>query len=242
MADRRFRSIFTGRSIRGTQPWMCGILVSVASRDTSTAHDGLIPWIAARGPDSLQTLRIQIPSSESRTVLEVTFVSSVLHLRGDDVTVQPLVSVAGDVLCWNGEVWDGLEIGEDENDGVKLLAALTTQKPVWKVIRGIRGPWAMVYYSSEDKKLWFGRDCLGRRSLLQKRVVETGALVLSSVGVDMSGWAEVGAEGLWWLDLNNWPVMAPSDVFLFPKRTLTVEFFRYDPVGVRELQRAAYGR
>ena len=194
------------------QKWMCGILVSVAPRDTSVNHDDLVEWIAARGPDSLQTHRIQLPASDSQPSLELTFTSSVLHLRGNEVTVQPLISEAGDILCWNGEVWDGLEIGEDENDGVKLLAALTAGNPVWKVMEGIEGPWAMVYYSSKDKKLWFGRDCLGRRSLLQKRMVNSGALVLSSVGMDMTDWTEVGVEGLWCLDLNNWPVMGQIEV------------------------------
>ena len=191
---------------------MCGILVSVAPRDTSASHDDLVDWIAARGPDSLQTHRIQLPASDSQPSLELTFTSSVLHLRGNEVTVQPLISEEGDILCWNGEVWDGIEIGEDENDGVRLVAALTAEKPVWKVMEGIEGPWAMVYYSSKDKKLWYGRDCLGRRSLLQKRMVNSGTLVLSSVGVDMTDWTEVGVEGLWCLDLNNWRVMGQIEV------------------------------
>jgi asparagine synthetase B (glutamine-hydrolysing) len=191
---------------------MCGILVSVAPRDTSASHDDLVEWIAARGPDSLQTHRIQLPATDSQPSLELTFTSSVLHLRGNEVTVQPLISEVGDILCWNGEVWAGLKIGEDENDGVKLLAGLTAGKPVWKVMERIEGPWAIVYYSSKDKKLWFGRDCLGRRSLLQKQMVNSGALVLSSAGVDMTDWTEVGVEGLWCLDLNNWPVMGQSEV------------------------------
>jgi asparagine synthetase B (glutamine-hydrolysing) len=191
---------------------MCGILVSVAPRDTSASRNDLVDWISARGPDSLQTHRIQLLGSDSQPSLELAFTSSVLHLRGHEVTVQPLISEAGDVLCWNGEVWDGLEIGEDENDGVKLLAALTAGKPVWKVMEGIEGPWAMVYYSSKDRKLWFGRDCLGRRSLLQRRMVDSGAFVLSSVGVDMTDRTEVGVEGLFCLDLNNWPVTGQSEV------------------------------
>ena len=191
---------------------MCGILVSVTPRDASASHNDLVDWISARGPDSLQTHRIQLPGSDSQPSLELAFTSSVLHLRGHEVTVQPLISEAGDVLCWNGEVWDGLEIGEDENDGVKLLAALTAGKPVWKVMEGIEGPWAMVYYSSKDRKLWFGRDCLGRRSLLQRRMVDSGAFVLSSVGVDMTDRTEVGVEGLFCLDLNNWPVTGQSEV------------------------------
>lgn len=38
------------------------------------------------------------------------FHASVLHMRGDVVTSQPFVSKDGDVLLWNGEIFDGLEV------------------------------------------------------------------------------------------------------------------------------------
>jgi asparagine synthetase B (glutamine-hydrolysing) len=208
-----FIAEFFFRDTAEQEKWMCGILVSVAPRDISACHDDLVGWIASRGPDSLQTHRIQLSGRDSKPPIEITFTSSVLHLRGHGVTVQPLISDTGDILCWNGEVWDGLEIREDEDDGVKLLAALTAGKPIWKVMEGVEGPWAMVYYSSKDMKLWFGRDCLGRRSLLQKRVVDSGTFVLSSVGVDLAGWTEVGVEGLWCLDLNGWSMQDQNEVF-----------------------------
>ena len=183
---------------------MCGILASIAYRGDSSFNEDLIPWISARGPDSLQTYTVQIsiPGNNSQTFLELTFTSSVLHLRGQDVTVQPLVSESGDVLCWNGEIWQGLNIEDNENDGLKLLAALTSEKSVWKVMETVEGPWAMVYYSSSERKLWYGRDCLGRRSLL--RMSSAGGIVLSSVGVDMGQWEEVSVNGLWCLNLDEW--------------------------------------
>lgn len=195
---------------------MCGILFSCAFGDSPSAdHDGLAPYISARGPDSLQTYRLQIPVGYSEQLLELTFTSSVLHLRGREVTVQPLVSDKLDVLCWNGEVWQGLNVHDDENDGLKLLEALSTEKAVWKVMEGIEGPWAMVYFSSNDKKLWFGRDCLGRRSLLRRSIPDSNGLLLSSVSVDMKDWEEVGVDGLWCLDLEEW-IMQRREVFLFP--------------------------
>lgn len=184
---------------------MCGILVSVAVKGTAgTSHNDLTPWISARGPDSLQTRRVEVPFLDLQTSLELTFTSSVLHLRGHEVTVQPLVSHTGDILCWNGEIWQGLAVEQDENDGLKLLEALTSgNKELWQVMGGIEGPWAMVFYDFKSRKLWYGRDCLGRRSLMRKMVPETGELLLSSVGVDMDAWDEVGVEGLWCLDLNE---------------------------------------
>ena len=192
---------------------MCGILFSVAFRDSpSAAHDDLAPYISARGPDSLQTHRIQIPVGHAEQSIELTFTSSVLHLRGQKLTVQPLVSEKMDVLCWNGELWHGLKVHDDENDGLKLLEALSTEKAVWKVMEGIEGPWTMVYFSSNDKKLWFGRDCLGRRSLLRRNLPDSNGLLLSSVGVDMRDWEEVGVGGLWCLDLEDW-IIQRREVF-----------------------------
>lgn len=183
---------------------MCGILVSVAIKGASgSAHNGLAPWIAARGRDSLQTRQIEIPFPDSQLSLVLTFTSSVLHLRGHEVTVQPLESQNSDVLCWNGEIWQGLTVQDDENDGLKLLVELTSGKQVSQVMGNIEGPWAMVFYDSKAKKLWYGRDCLGRRSLMKKTVSETGELLLSSVGVDMDGWEEVGVDGIWCLDLQE---------------------------------------
>ena len=183
---------------------MCGILVSVAIKGSEkSALNGLTPWIAARGPDSLQTQRIQIPFPDTQQSVELTFTSSVLHLRGHDVSVQPLVSQSGDILCWNGEIWQGLSVADDENDGLKLLDELVSGKKVWEVLGQIEGPWAMVFYDASKRRLWYGRDCLGRRSLMRKMIRETGELLLSSVGVDMDGWDEVGVEGLGCLELQE---------------------------------------
>src|SRR5436190_649869 len=110
---------------------MCGILVSI-SFNSSSAQD-LIPYISSRGPDSLQTHHVRLPN------LELSFTSSVLHLRGETVTVQPLVSEKGDVLCWNGEICQGLDIPDNENDGVKLLQALAGEESVWKVMEILEG-------------------------------------------------------------------------------------------------------
>jgi asparagine synthetase B (glutamine-hydrolysing) len=184
---------------------MCGIFVSVGFRGSSNAvPDEYVDWISARGPDSLQSHTAQILAGDSEHALELTFTSSVLHLRGKQVTVQPLLSQCGDILCWNGEIWKGLDVKDHENDGLKLLEALTSGATVWDVIGNIEGPWAMVYYSSNDRKLWYGRDSLGRRSLVRKSDSKTGGILLSSVGIDMTEWEEVDVDGLWCIDLDTW--------------------------------------
>jgi len=185
---------------------MCGIVVSIGfTGSSSSIHEKLAPWISSRGPDSLKTVKFNLASTHAGSP-ELTFTSSVLHLRGAEVAVQPLVSTTGDILCWNGEVWKGLEIGENENDGLKLLDALSSiseRKKVWQIMEKVEGPWAMAYFSTRENKLYFGRDCLGRRSLL-RGVGEDGAFLLSSVGVGSYGWEEVSVDGLWCIDLDEW--------------------------------------
>jgi asparagine synthetase B (glutamine-hydrolysing) len=183
---------------------MCGIIMSIAEKGSCSAiYEELTPWISARGPDSLKTITLTLPTKDNRQVVLI-FTSSVLHLRGQEVTVQPLVSPSGNILCWNGEIWKGLTITETENDGVKLLDALSSSRgQVWRVMERVEGPWAMVYYDSGEGKVYFGRDCLGRRSLLRGRR-GSSAVVLSSIGVvGKYDWEEVSVDGLWSIDLND---------------------------------------
>lgn len=41
---------------------------------------------------------------------EIRFHASILHMRGAELTKQPFMSGNGDVLLWNGEIFDGLEV------------------------------------------------------------------------------------------------------------------------------------
>src|SRR5690606_17776879 len=80
---------------------MCGILFRLFRKCPVTDPCPLLlEAISRRGPDSLRTHQVE------RDGAVLTFTSSVLALRGTQVTVQPLVDEAtGSVLCWNGEAW-----------------------------------------------------------------------------------------------------------------------------------------
>jgi asparagine synthetase B (glutamine-hydrolysing) len=57
------------------------------------------------GPDAQQLKQSQYQAFTLR------FFSSVLHLRGPDTVSQPLYNAStGDILCWNGEVFSGLDV------------------------------------------------------------------------------------------------------------------------------------
>ncbi|KAK1229384.1 hypothetical protein PQX77_007561 [Marasmius sp. AFHP31] len=99
------------------------------------------------------------------------FFASELRLRGDLPVIQPHEK-DGDILCWNGEVFGGMQISPQENDGVKVFNALhatRNEEDVCSFFASIEGPYAFVFYSKATHKLYFARDPLGRRSLLMHR-------------------------------------------------------------------------
>ena len=54
----------------------------------------------------------------------------------------------------------------EESDTVSVFKGLAAADDVPKFLSGIEGPFAFVYYRPETESLWFGRDYLGRHSLL----------------------------------------------------------------------------
>lgn len=56
--------------------------------------------------------------------LQLHLAASLLQLRGDSPSTSPLVDSDGNVLCFNGEIFAGLDIAQGDNDGKALLRAL----------------------------------------------------------------------------------------------------------------------
>jgi asparagine synthetase B (glutamine-hydrolysing) len=185
---------------------MCGIHISLSpSPQIISPH--LEKCLCNRGPDFL--------GKERRTVSDgwsLSFTSTVLALRGDHVTKQPLTQSAnGSVLCWNGEAWQigGRQV--EGNDGEAILDLLVTASAppygpegVLKILRTIQGPFAFVYYDAVTRSIFFGRDRLGRRSLMFRPGDVPGALTLSSISESCDpSWKEVEADGIYCLDCST---------------------------------------
>lgn len=146
----------------------------------------------------------------SRVDIHATFHSTVLSLRGKRIAQQPLRhSASGSLLCWNGEAWSIGDQVVSGNDSEKVFIELllvcggrespeASLRAVGAVLSSIRGPYAFVYYDASHEMLYYGRDCLGRRSLLRKDTAD-GSVVLSSVCDNASGesWTEVEADGIY---------------------------------------------
>ncbi|KAL9548090.1 hypothetical protein MBANPS3_005850 [Mucor bainieri] len=194
---------------------MCGILFSLATSNRPVDQnewDILKDLNTRRGPDSQNLHQTRICNcSNDNSSLDLQFYSTVLHLRGSDVVPQPRCDPStGSTLCWNGEIFGGIDVAFGENDTQVLMDTLeraSTEIEILSALQSIEGPFAFVYYRATTKKVYFGRDCLGRRSLLWLRS-ETGAFMLSSVGRakthqdDKDGWEEVPANGFYCVDLN----------------------------------------
>ncbi|PPQ98886.1 hypothetical protein CVT24_003517 [Panaeolus cyanescens] len=166
---------------------MCGIFASIrvfdhADDTQDSSYEALSSDLQAqnalRGPDCQNSYRIKlsIPHGDSQgdasqyRYIELYFYGSELRLRGTSYVSQPHIDEqSGNVFCWNGEVFEGLEVSPDENDGSKLFSKLcqtTTSEDVRDVMAAIEGPYAFVFYQAKSRRLYFSRDPLGRRSLL----------------------------------------------------------------------------
>ncbi|KAK9474812.1 asparagine synthase-domain-containing protein [Dipodascopsis tothii] len=173
---------------------MCGIFCAVAGPgqtpiDADTS--GLAAAIARRGPTCSGRL------ARAGAWGTLAAVSSVLALRG--VVPQPLEAGPA-FLQFNGELYtattpDAARL-ETENDGAVLLEWIG-RLGVLAALQAVRGEYAFVYF--DGATLWYGRDCIGRRSLV---ATVDGPLAVASVPpAPGAGWAEVPAGAVVALDL-----------------------------------------
>ena len=209
---------------------MCGIFFSISEGDRLTPDEELLDALRKRGPDSIGTrlwaVTVQsITSSNTFTQTRLlTSVSTVLSLRGDSIIDQPLEDPdSGSLLCWNGEAWkidNVLVQGNDAKAVFHLLLQASQSCSTYpkdessspdeglrntiQAIGSITGPYAFVFYDAQSHRVLYGRDTLGRRSLVTKRY-GAGSLAISSVpdAAEVDGWEEVEADGVYMLDLKR---------------------------------------
>ncbi|ELU18868.1 hypothetical protein CAPTEDRAFT_43016, partial [Capitella teleta] len=163
-----------------------------------------------RGPDVQGLKTIKLNDQQSGV-----FYGCTLHFRGD-LTQQPLTVQDGSALLWNGEIFYGLQVPADENDGSILLNKLSlcsSDGEISIIFSQIKGPFAFVYWQNCKKQLWFGRDIFGRRSLLSS--ASDGILSIASLKTSIvsdSYWSEIPAHGIYRMDL----IESVQSLTLFP--------------------------
>lgn len=208
---------------------MCGIHVVVcpvaATPPTTAPHQ--TSRLRKRGPDHVGCERVSLCATWI-----VSCTSTVLALRGDHTAQQPLVGPDRDhILCWNGEAWRFRGHVVPGNDGDAIFDRLRqasgatsqpgrTAEAVLDVLRAIEGPFAFVFLHRPSQTLFFGRDRLGRRSLLLSLDDETPTrMTLSSIAESCSpAWQEVAADGIYAVSLSCPAGSNPSPTLPRPVR------------------------
>lgn len=214
---------------------MCGIYVAISSSQPDEISANLKRCLCNRGPDHISThaTRLIDHADDAPATTSLAFTSTVLALRGDHIAQQPFVdSQSGSVFCWNGEAWRVRQHQVHGNDGEALAGLFNDavrqsvserEGAILKVLRSIDGPFAFILFDKPSSKVYFGRDRLGRRSLLIRQ--DGQGLVLSSVA-DSTGpeWKEVEADGVYVLDLApKRSVDGAKEAFSIPSRLQWLE-------------------
>ncbi|KFM58455.1 Asparagine synthetase domain-containing protein 1, partial [Stegodyphus mimosarum] len=193
---------------------MCGICAVIQlEKDVvvNYLNEELMNKLRHRGPDHFQ--------KTTATYKKITscFYSSILHLRGSSIEKQPFKNEKGDILMWNGQIFNNDFAPSENMSDTRVLGEMlfkcVSVTDVLDVIKCIRGPYAFVFYQSNGL-LWFGRDIFGRRSLLWN--AEKCILHLSSVAYGKANWSEVPTEGIFCLDLNASCVNDSFIIYKYP--------------------------
>lgn len=214
------------------------LLVTAAQDSDSATHlsclsQSLEEYLRCRGPDSFSKSLVSVSlfvsyycvnlvvvsNSELRLkliIFQVTrngilmLLNSLLQIRGNCPRRSTLRDEeTGNILLWNGEVFEGIDMAAGDNDGECILAALRNAKmrsDVANCFSKLRGPWAMVFWHATTKSFWFGRDVMGRKSLLVKMPSQSNeAFVLTSVrgnSTEIDEFREV-EPGMYVMDFSN---------------------------------------
>ncbi|RDW94110.1 asparagine synthetase domain-containing protein [Aspergillus mulundensis] len=221
---------------------MCGIFFSLSAAENPVLLDKDLRYLLTkRGPDEgsysigVRGAGLNLFNHEGSGRIWLSFASTVLAMRGEDIIRQPLTDSGrtGSIFAWNGDAWkiDGQPIPERNDTQIVFNHFLqaTTQdyssedynavsNPVQRMadaISKITGPFAFVFYDAVNFRLYFGRDCLGRRSLLWG-LDEAGNFTLCSLSdaSSPSSFQEVEADGIYMIefedDQNADPEPAPA--------------------------------
>ncbi|KAG7202299.1 hypothetical protein KM043_018631 [Ampulex compressa] len=188
---------------------MCGIYCHLSCNHDNTATN-LDKWnmckelITARGPDELTERFEQLTDKWF-----AHFAASILWTQGDSLVKQPVTDTNGNILLWNGDIYTGSlvdmhQFTDNTNDTSIMYNALQVSPDVVSTLSKVHGPYSFIYYQKADNHLYFGRDIIGRHSLLLQLDNENKSLTLMSVtNKQMKNVIEVPAIGIFVMDLNK---------------------------------------
>ncbi|PKI84982.1 hypothetical protein MVES_000755 [Malassezia vespertilionis] len=150
--------------------------------------------------------------------------ASVLGLCGSSVALQPMHASAAPhlVFLWSGEIFSTLDgdFDREKNDGtwifaqiVQRVAAGNVCSAIVQTLAGVEGPYAYILLDLAAQCVYYGRDPLGRRSLLLH--LSDVVCLASAVCMDTEDivFEEVPCSTLWQLSVrgDNVPKPCPRD-------------------------------
>lgn len=235
------RSVFTFDAcniFRNDERKMCGILAIIGDEDIDIcSYEKLKELIIHRGPDYSSLL----VERQSDCGLKLKLSATVLHLRGNELQKQPVIDEAGNILLFNGQVYEflGKPLEKTQSDTLFLsieLGKCETRDEVARTLSSIDGPFAFVYWQERFSTLFYGRDLFGRKSLCTLGTNNNKLIALSSIGLKNGGniptegsplkWAEVDCSGIHTLDFTESKQNSPKRALylwntddIFPKTT-----------------------
>lgn len=190
---------------------MCGILALLANSNIDDTKDLelLLELIDRRGPDYSSPLIDHVTDCG----LWLKLKASILHLRGETLQEQPVTDEDGNVLLFNGQIYQysGQTIEKHQSDTTYLSKKLSQCKSPCEILETfteIDGPFAFIYWHHRFRKLFYGRDLFGRKSLCLLRSHKSHPIIISSV-VDERlesqdhKWYEVSCDALHCVDFSN---------------------------------------
>jgi asparagine synthetase B (glutamine-hydrolysing) len=146
---------------------MCGILLSIRAVDNDQLSQpdelfgALLSAVKPRGPNSVGIHTTCLPLGSTHT-LEVKLAASVLGLRGNGITRQPLEDERG-VLAYNGQIFQGLDVDVEDNDTIKLFQRLKTGTTLSDICSSVEGPYVTLStceeYRSSSGMRWYNLMC-----------------------------------------------------------------------------------
>lgn len=209
---------------------MCGIIVIAggqgdAARRRADAFEALRGALERRGPDSMDVV----------AVADVAIGASVLRMRAGRAWRQPAIDdETGCVLAWNGEWYASPH--PDETDTAAVLALLAgaaggaesaadaRRRVAAALAETVRGPYAFALWVPRLRLVIYGRDPLGRRSLLRVRTAERLEIASTTPSSRTTlPWEEVSARGLGAVELGDNGGIVELDDEPWPRRPLLAE-------------------
>lgn len=109
------------------------------------------------------------------------FQASVLWQQGKEPTQQPLED-DNNLLLFNGDLFMEREnLTESDTQYLFGLLESAENEGFVELFKLLRGPFSLIWYDKKRNKLYFGRDSLGRNTLLIGKDESSNLLYLTSV-------------------------------------------------------------